>query len=479
MKKRLLGFILLFFIASCTKNEYFTVNQVSPEPEVDKSTYTVMMYGCGGGNLDTSMVLNIQEALLAGATDRVNFTGQIKFSARFQQEEALAGTQRFIVGDAGETWYEPVEVLDSGLELFDPQNLTNFINWSKEQCPADEYILLLWNHGGAWTPWDDHITSRAVVFDDVNNNKGLTLNGLVKGIDDSGTHFKMVYYDACLMGMMEVITGLTACTDYVMAASHITPGMGGDYNSLIYHLNASTNFEEAMIQYCCETVAHWNSWEMPLDLMVVDCRKMDRLLGEVKLLATYLEEIARIYAEYDSTTEEPGSEKTLLCSAYEQAINACYHYDDSLIPGIEKPLYPYYDLLHFAEILSASGAVHSYSARFVDMASRINRAMSEAIVCKQLSSVINNLSLSIGVTIIDKDFWQNLGYQNAYNELLFEQKTGWGNWLKINPVTPEKNPNPETILGGQDDEEDDNDGQENKPTLEEEIALLLELIGKK
>ena len=105
--------------------------------------------------------------------------------------------------------------------------------------------------------------------------------------------------------------------------------------------------------------------------------------------------------------------------------------------------------------------------------------MSEAIVCKQLSSVINNLSLSIGVTIIDKDFWQNLGYQNAYNELLFQQKTGWGNWLKINPVTPEKNPNPETILGGQDDEEDDNDGQENKPTLEEEIALLLELIGKK
>ena len=43
-------------IVSCTKTEYVPV---LPEEEVDNSTYTIMIYGCGGGNLDKAMILNI------------------------------------------------------------------------------------------------------------------------------------------------------------------------------------------------------------------------------------------------------------------------------------------------------------------------------------------------------------------------------------------------------------------------------------
>ena len=132
--------LLVASVVSCTKVEYVTV---TPEEETDLSTYTIMMYGCGGGNLDLAMVTNIREALLAGASDRVKFTGQIKFSSKLQEYEETAGTQRFIVGDTPENWYTPVEVLDTDLKLYDPQNLTDFLNWSKEQCPADEYILLM------------------------------------------------------------------------------------------------------------------------------------------------------------------------------------------------------------------------------------------------------------------------------------------------------------------------------------------------
>lgn len=121
--------LLVTSLVSCTKTEYVTV---LPEEEVDNSTYTIMIYGCGGGNLDKAMILNIQEALIAGASDRVKFTGQIKFSKRYQVEETLAGAQRFIVGEPGAQWYEPVEVLPSDLPLHQPETLTDFINWSKE-----------------------------------------------------------------------------------------------------------------------------------------------------------------------------------------------------------------------------------------------------------------------------------------------------------------------------------------------------------
>ena len=487
MKKFTLIFVLMLVVASivsCTKTEYITI---TPEEEApDTSTYTIMMYGCGGKNLDAAMVLNIQEALLEGASERVNFTGMIKFSQRYQKEEVLKGAQRFIVGEAGETWYEPVEVLSEKLKLYDPQNLTDFINWSKEQCPADEYILLLWNHGSAWLPSKDYPNdSRAVIHDDNNLDKGLSLNGLVKGIKDSNTKFKMIYYDACLMGMIEIMAGLGDCTEYTMSASHITPGIGGDYNSLIHHLNTSTNFEQAMKDYCYETVSHWNTIQMPLDLMVVNNSKMEPLLNEIKVLSGYLKEVAEIYASYDETADN-SIEKSNLCSAYEEAIKSCYHYDWQYYPDGYAG-FPFYDLHDFVENLAnANGGVNNYSAKFVDISSRINRAFNNTIVCKQLTSSIKNEKhdLTMGVTIVDKDIWVELdgehyadtdyNYQMAYDELVFQQKTGWGNWLSVNPVTPTGNPNPLTYANVPED-----DGEESqKPTTQEEIEYILELIGK-
>lgn len=471
MKKFL--FILLcsaVSIVACTKTEYITITPEEDTP--DTSTYTIMMYGCGGTTLDASMVLNIQEALLEGASDRVNFVGQVKFSARFQDTEALAGTQRFIVGEAGKQWYEPVEVLDTKLELYESENLTDFINWAKAQRPADNYILLLWNHGGAWSPIEDYVEgeSRAIIYDDVNDNNSLTLNGLVNGIKDSDTKFKMVYYDACLMGMIEIVSGLAGCTDYTMGASHVTPSIGGDYNSLMRNLKNSTNFEEAIKRYCSETVTHWEPQGFPLDLMVVNNNQMDPLLAEINVLSGYLKEIAQIYATFDAEADANDLNKYYLCTAFNRAINTCYHYDWNYFDDGTAG-YPFYDIQNFIEIL-VNGETHSYSAKLIDLASRINRALSNAIVCKELTSAIERMDLSMGITIVDDYVWKERGYDIAYDELLFQKKTGWGDWLAINPILPTGNPNPATIT----QLPEQNDGV--RLPVEQEIEYLLNLIGK-
>lgn len=471
MKRLTFKFILMLLVAgftSCTKTEYITITPEEGTP--DTSTYTIMMYGCGGGNLDSSMVLNIQEALLAGATDRVNFTGQVKFSERFHEDDTLAGTQRFIVGEAGDIWYTPVEVLDSDLKLYDPQNLTDFINWSKQQRPADQYILILWNHGGAWLPSDDYREdSRAIIFDDMYDYVGLSLSDLVKGIEDSNTKFKMVYFDACLMGMIEVLADLIDCTEYTMSASHVTPGLGGDYNSLIYHLNKSTNFEQSMKEYCRETVSHWEPTGMTLDLMVVNNSKMEPLLNEIAVLSDYLLDVAKISASYSEVRDADDANKTNLYNAFKTAVTSCYHYDWGYYED-GAAYYPYYDLLNFVEIL-ANGETNTYSARFVDISSRINRAFADAIVCKQLTAPIKHVGFTMGVTITDKLVWKHDDYDIAYDELVFQQKTGWGDWLKINPVAPIGNPDPETYCDIPEDEEMET------PSLEDELAYILSLIG--
>ena len=478
MKKLTFKFALLFFVtllASCVEKDYYITE--APEEPKDESTYTIMMYGCGGGNLDLAMVTNIREALLVGSTDRVKFTGQVKVSSNYQEYEETAGTQRFIVGSTPENWYTPVEVLDSELALYDPQNLTNFINWSKEQCPADEYILLLWNHGGGWKPSDDAPKNRAIVYDDVLAGEGLTLDDLVKGIKDSGTKMKMVYFDACLMGMVEIMAGITECADYALAASHVTTGLGGDYNSLMHHLNNSTNFEEAIKEYCFETMSHWNVEDRPYDLTLVDLSKMDNLLKEIKVFSGYLKEIAQIAANYAADPDNGSIDEGSIYGMYTVALNNCYmyyvNYEDS----------PFFDLQNFAEIFSNCGYFNSYSAKMVDIASRLKRAFNEAIVCKQLSNAIAGaLDLSLAVTIVHDEMWEEYGYHNAYPGLKVQQATNWGNWLSINPLIPTGNPNPSTFGGeyeeeeGEGEEGEDEEGEGIEDQLEMYLQLVLEII---
>ena len=152
-------------------------------------------------------------------------------------------------------------------------------------------------------------------------------------------------------------------------------------------------------------------------------------------------------------------------------MNSCYHYDwDYYEDG--TPYYPYYDILSFVELL-ANGETNTYSARFVDISSRINRAFADAVVCQQLTSPIAYKNFTMGVTIVDKRVWRREGYDPAYYELMFQLKTGWGNWLKINTAAPTGNPNPLTYG------ELPNSVEEQEPPIQEEIDYILSLIGKK
>ncbi|MDO4746680.1 MAG: clostripain-related cysteine peptidase, partial [Bacillota bacterium] len=418
----------------------------------DNQTYTIMMYGCGGGNLDENMMQNIDEAYLIGSSDRVNFIGQVNFSAEYQKKEKYKGTLRFKVGPTPEGEFKPEKYSENVINLSDPQHLTDFINWSKQEAPADNYILLLWNHGKGWIPADDAPQQRGILFDDNFKDQCITLDNIVKGIKDSDTYLKMIYFDACLMGQLEIITGVKDCADYFMGATHVTPGLGGDYNSLMYHLGTTTNFEDSMKEYGRETMMHWNQDNCPLDLKVINLKKMDKFLSETGIFAGLAKEVT----EHALQTQEDLAEGTLdeqemmnaiqLLSKYDNALNKCYQYDE------DKEL-PFYDLMDIVEAFTALPYA-PYSAKLVDIASRMNRSWNEAVVCNLISKTGQGHDFSVGVTVVGTERWHTEGYDTTYPNLEFDKLTNWSSWMSINYCEPEGNPNPGTYTP----EDNDNEG---------------------
>lgn len=415
----LLLFGVAAFLPSCNKDDN---KGPAKEPQAE---YTLMLYGCGGGNLDKYMLLNLEEALLTGANDKVKMTGQIKYSAPYQSDPDLKGTHRFILQDEdGDGDLDDAATFEASLSLYDPDNLADFIRWSKQQCPAKNYILILWNHGGGWLPTTDAPKSRAVLQDDNVGWQLMSLDELVEGVKKSDTHLKMIYYDACLMGMLENLCGLTDVADYVLGAAHETPGLGGDYASLIGNLRTASDLEAAMKQYCHEVMAHWNLYGDNNDISLTD-------LSKLAPVTTVLRKISdELVATYQSYT-----------TRYNMATCMCYRLNADL---------PFFDMMDYVQNL----AVVSENAKLVNYSSELQRATDAAIVCSETSKALkeSQQEISWGITLITNDTWKTDYADGTYEALAFDKAAGWSKWLQANTQEPTDNP-----CSGDDHEGDDDE----------------------
>ena len=385
---------------SCSKND-------NPEQPDRMAEYTVMLYGCGGGNLDPSLMLNLEEACTAGSTERVQMTAQIKFSAPYQQESGFEykGTQRLLLDG---NRFDKVEQMDVSLPLYKPENLAEFIRWSKQQCPARKYILILWNHGDGWTPWSDSPKSKGVIFDDNIGGEGMSVAELVEGVKQSGVQLEVLYYDACLMNMLENLGEVQPIARYALGAAHSTPGIGGEYGVLLDLLDKGTDIETIGARYCRAVIAHWSVTDpSPKDIT------MTRLSGLPDVFAVLKKVSDELVATYADNSEE-----------YDAALDNTYLFAEPE----DFDSFPFIDIADYVEQLAdASG-----NAKLFTYASQLQLAVDDAVVC-QRTYIGDRSEVSWGVTLVPESIWSSYKYEESpYQTLAFDKATGWSRWLKMN-----------------------------------------------
>lgn len=207
-------------IASQKSREHYQ----KPYEEGDKVVVMEYIIGSNLENRAAEATLNIEQMKEAtGRGDGLSFVIEAGGSQRWFTggiEDGTVGRYEISGGDLKEK-----KMLPETTCMTEPKNLKDFITWTKENYPADRYMLVLWDHGGGF--------ATGYGQDDLNGKPGsgstMTSSEIVGAVRDSGVKFDMIGFDACLMQGIELANALEPYADYYLASQESEPGTGWYY----------------------------------------------------------------------------------------------------------------------------------------------------------------------------------------------------------------------------------------------------------
>ncbi len=226
--------------ASYSQNSNYQQLNVTNAPKRTKivgngrDTVTVMLYMCGT-DLEAksgAATADLQEMLQARLSDKVNVIIETGGASRWQNNVISADTNQIY------------KITDGGLErlvprlgskaMTDPNTLSEFIRYCKQNYPADRYELILWDHGGGSTGGYGY---------DMNypSSGSMTLDKLDKALDDGNCTFDFIGFDACLMATLETGLTLEDYADYMIASEETEPGSGWYYTDWLNAISENTS----------------------------------------------------------------------------------------------------------------------------------------------------------------------------------------------------------------------------------------------
>lgn len=191
------------------------------------AAWTVMVYIAADNNLEPAGLMDINEMEAVGSSPDVNILVEIDRSAEYvdydgdwtearryyiQQDQDLNVINSPVVMNLGET--------NSG----SPDTVAEFAAWGITNYPAEKYMLVLWDHGGAWISHaSDEDTGDDITLPELSG-------ALQRVIDQTGIgQFEVLGFDMCLMGQLEVFQTIAPFARYGIGSQENEPGPGWFY----------------------------------------------------------------------------------------------------------------------------------------------------------------------------------------------------------------------------------------------------------
>ncbi len=315
-------------------NSELMITSISDEKNVVETNFkwTIMIYMAADNNLEMAGATDLNEMKYANFGSEVclvvEFDGWDSCLIQEMDNINYNTTQRFRIPGAGGAFIN----LENGSEernMGEAQTLSDFIGYSMNQYPADNYCLILWNHGLGWetgiTDWRDYTSSdqrnypilpqglqrsiqtrqKNVCWDDRSFGDSLTEEEMQTALSEAPEPIDVIAFDACLMGCVEVAYAIRNYAQY-MVASEDSLGLSGFYylgflEELGFHISLGipTNYdpETCAMLIVEETIDNLVSTP-ELSMEVTQLGVID--LTQIQELSDYLADLAEVILNMNS-----------------------------------------------------------------------------------------------------------------------------------------------------------------------------------
>lgn len=231
-------------------------------------------------------------------------------------------------------WYNPdipdnqnsIILLDNGdltvldeldeKNMGDPNTLSEFLTYGYDNFPAEQYGLILWNHGGGafWGYGQDELTDDSLYLDELDE-------AFLNSPFSQDNKLEWIGFDACLMSTIETAHTLSPYANYMISSQELEPGWGWDYTFLEAVDGSSSGKEtgtaivDYYISYSEESISQYPYTKVNVTLSVLD-------LSETENVETALNELFEkanddlcaktypVYSRIRSKTKEIAAEYT-------------------------------------------------------------------------------------------------------------------------------------------------------------------------
>ena len=209
----------------------------------------------------------------------------------------------------------PLADISSGwgdeLDMGDPATLRDFLKWATTEYPAQERILVIWDHGNGFKRVAEDGGSYLTVPE---------IEGALAEYRSETGHgpLTLIGFDACLMGMFEIAYELREHAAYIHGSEAYEPQEGWTYNHLLPLLGAETTREQMLEAVVHSYVESYRNGSVPggysVTATIIDTAQLEPLHETISGFGTELRAIQTLYR--DEVDEARANSQVFENSAY-------------------------------------------------------------------------------------------------------------------------------------------------------------------
>lgn len=390
--------------------------------------WLVMLYqNADDETLEYDITFDVNTAEKIGSTDEIAVVAQLdRFEGSYSGDGDWSGSRRYYLTADGDldsitsTVQADLGEVDSG----DVNTLVDFTMWAIDNYPADNYILIMSDHGAGWFG--------GYTDGDNGNEEGIYLPALESALQyitaQSGIgKFDILGFDACLMAELEVWSAVAPYASVGIASEESESATGWAYAAYLQRLisNPSMNSDElatAIVETFVEEDLAYELYGGNPSSVMRDSTLSAIRLDSVPTVMTSLDTLSVAMQQVD---------QALVAEA--RTYTRSYLAFDDFDPF-------YLDLVHFAQMVCST----TNDIAVCGAATGVEDAVTNAIIVEKHGSGMDG-SNGVSFYFPDADFFEitkdnSYGYAYRAHAVRFTEISTWDEFLDFHYQIIERMP---------------------------------------